>query len=182
VQEGLLAVSEHNILSFLSSELYPVFDHLKTKGQALDHVIEEYRSGLSSGMNIVYNEHRKFDESVTKLNTAIVNLIDEKQLEAQKMFPHFYERFKTDGVEFNMYIGQSLTKSENFNMVLHRNLQLWQLITMCQAENVAHSLKSELAIPLEVASLILIHSTPLSIHFRIDEKRFDVEGAYNARY
>ena len=182
IRDGLLAVSEFNILNFLSAELYPVFDHLKTKGEALKQAIEHYRSGLNSGMNIVYNEHRKFDVSVTKLNAAIVNLIDEKQVEAQKMFPHFYERFKTDGIEFNMYIGQSLTRNEKFNKVFHRNLQLWQLITICQAENVASSIKSELEMPLEVASLILVHSTPLSIHFRIDEKRFDVEGAYNARY
>ena len=36
--------------------------------------------------------------------------------------------------------------------------------------------------PIEIASLILVYNTPLSVHFRMDEKRFDVEGAYNARY
>ena len=33
-----------------------------------------------------------------------------------------------------------------------------------------------------MASLILVHSTPLTIKFRMDEKRFDVDGAYNIRY
>ena len=33
-----------------------------------------------------------------------------------------------------------------------------------------------------MASLILVYNTPLSVHFRMDEKQFDVEGAYNARY
>ena len=36
--------------------------------------------------------------------------------------------------------------------------------------------------PLETTQLILIHSQPLSITFRRDERKFDVDGAYNIRY
>ena len=36
--------------------------------------------------------------------------------------------------------------------------------------------------PLDITSLILVHSNPLAIRFRMDEKRFDVDGAYNIRY
>ena len=36
--------------------------------------------------------------------------------------------------------------------------------------------------PLNITSLILAHSNPLAIRFRMDEKRFDVDGAYNIRY
>ena len=35
---------------------------------------------------------------------------------------------------------------------------------------------------LRVASLVLVHSNPLAIRFRMDEKQFDVDGAYNIRY
>jgi len=37
-------------------------------------------------------------------------------------------------------------------------------------------------LPLETTHLILVHSAPLSIRFRMDEKKFDVDGAYNIRY
>jgi hypothetical protein len=37
-------------------------------------------------------------------------------------------------------------------------------------------------VPLEVAHLILVQHTPLAIRFRFDEKRFDIDGAYNMRY
>ena len=40
----------------------------------------------------------------------------------------------------------------------------------------------ELPIPLETAQLILVHDDPLAIRFRADEKKFDVDGAYNIRY
>lgn len=36
--------------------------------------------------------------------------------------------------------------------------------------------------PLSITSIILAHSNPLAIRFRMDEKRFDVDGAYNIRY
>ena len=42
--------------------------------------------------------------------------------------------------------------------------------------------RHNLDIPLEISSLILVFNSPLAVHFRMDEKRFDVEGAYNARY
>src|SRR6185295_7744256 len=35
---------------------------------------------------------------------------------------------------------------------------------------------------LETTQLILCYSNPFSILFRMDEKRFDVSGAYNIRY
>jgi hypothetical protein len=53
---------------------------------------------------------------------------------------------------------------------------------MCKLEREYHLLKDKLEAPLEIASLILLYSTPLAVHFRMDEKKFDVEGAYNARY
>ncbi len=37
-------------------------------------------------------------------------------------------------------------------------------------------------LPLETTNLILVQHTPLSIRFRFDEKRFDVDGAYDIRY
>jgi len=39
-----------------------------------------------------------------------------------------------------------------------------------------------LPVPLETTHLVLVQHTPLSIRFRFDEKRFDVDGAYDIRY
>ena len=53
---------------------------------------------------------------------------------------------------------------------------------MCEMENVAYKLKESLDNKLQIASLILVHSNPMAIKFRMDEKQFDVDGAYNIRY
>jgi len=46
----------------------------------------------------------------------------------------------------------------------------------------SESIKPELKVPLDICHLILINHTPLSIRFRFDEKRFDVDGAYDVRH
>ncbi|MDD7915880.1 hypothetical protein [Polaribacter ponticola] len=98
------------------------------------------------------------------------------------MYPHYFERYKTDGVEFNMYIGQSITKEDSFDEIYLYNLRLWQLQTMCEMENIAFNERKNMDEELRVASLILVHSNPMAIKFRMDEKQFDVDGAYNIRY
>ena len=81
-----------------------------------------------------------------------------------------------------MYIGQSITKQHKYDSLYLYNLRLWQLQTTYEMENVAYNLRKNLDYDLRVASLILVHSNPLSIEFRMDEKQFDVDGAYNIRY
>ena len=36
--------------------------------------------------------------------------------------------------------------------------------------------------PMDITSLVLAYDNPLAIRFRQDERRFDVDGAYNVRY
>ena len=62
------------------------------------------------------------------------------------------------------------------------NLRLWQLQITCEMENIAFYERKNMKQDLRVASLILVHSNAMAIKFRMDEKQFDVDGAYNARY
>ena len=173
---------QHKILAFLTSDIYPVFNHLKQTDLELEKDIDTYRALLDNDTQMIYDKRKDFDESVNKINRTLAGYIDKKQLEAQKMFPHYFERYKTDGVEFNMYIGQSLVKDQVFDKLYLSNLRIWQLMVMCEMENEFHHIQGDLGHKLEIASMILAHSNPLSIHFRLDEKQFDIEGAYNARY
>ena len=181
-ENGLLAGSEHKILQFLKKEIYPVFEHLKTTDATLAQKIAQYLDGLHPDLHMVYEVRKNFDDSVNQINDGLAEFLDAKQEVAQDMFPHYFERYKTDGVEFNMYIGDSVADHLTFDPIHLNNLRLWQLITMCEMESEFSQIQSKLPMPLEVASLILVYNTPLSIQFRMDEKRFDVEGAYNARY
>lgn len=182
VKKGLSAGTEHRILEFLKSEIYPVFNPIKEVNSRLDTMVKKYEKQLDPDLGTIYKERKKYDNSVNTLNHRLAHFIDQKQIEAQQIFPHYFERYKTDGIEYNIYVGESISNKKQYDPIYLQNLRLWQLIVMCQMELEFNSMKTELETSIEVASLILVYSTPLAVHFRMDEKRFDVEGAYNARY
>ncbi len=180
--EQLQVHSEQTIINFIKEEITPLFKHLKKKNEELSALIDQYDDMLDKGIKTVYQHRKAYDESVMLINKKMAALLDQKQDEAQGMYPHYFERFKSDGVEHNMYIGESITKQKSFNKVYLYNLRLWQLQVMCEMENAYYQMKKDLPVALDVASMVLVFNTSLSVRFRMDEKRFDVDGTYNARY
>ena len=173
--------SEQQISEFFKQDIEPVFKHLYTL-DTLKEQINTYFESIDDKVNVLYSHRKDYDETVAVINKEMASLLDKKQVEAQTMYPHYFERYKTDGVEHNMYIGESITKEDSFNPIYLYNLRLWQLQVMCEMENSFYQMQSKFPISLDVASMILVFNQPLSISFRMDEKKFDVDGTYNARY
>ena len=98
------------------------------------------------------------------------------------MFPHYFEKYKTDGVDYNIYVGESLQEDGDFDLLYLRNLRLWQLMLTCGVHWELDKVRDQLKTPLDVAHHVLVQDIPIAIRFRIDEKQFDVDGAYNIRY
>lgn len=182
VKEVLYTHTEQAIFDFVKEEVTPVFKHLVAVDKELKVMVDNYNATINETTESYYDHRKNYDESVMHINKTLAAVIDKKQIKAQKMFPHFFERFKTDGVEHNMYIGDSIVGDRAFNPLYLNNLRLWQLQVMCEMENTYYNLKPELPVQLDVASLVLVYNTSLSIRFRMDEKQFDVDGTYNARY
>ena len=182
VKDTLYTHSEQAVFDFVQEEVNPAFHHLKREDKKIKALIENYEGQIDATTESYYDHRRNYDESVMETNMKLAALLDKKQQDAQRMFPHYFERYKTDGVEHNMYIGSSIANDRTFDELYLNNLRLWQLQTMVEMENKHYSLKPNLPVPLDVTSLLLVYSTPLAIRFRMDEKRFDVDGTYNARY
>jgi GAF domain-containing protein len=182
LEVGLSSGDEASLLDFLRREVEPVFDHLQAFGLAVSEHIEAYRTALDPSLGVLYRKRKDFEESVTLINESIGAYLDAEEAKAQAMFPHYFETHKTDGVDYGIYIGASLVEDGKFDPLYLRNLRLWQLMIMCGIAWKADRLKDLLRAPLEMAHLILVQSTPLSIRFRPDEKQFDVDGTYNIRY
>ena len=182
INELLLNNAEQSIFNFVREEIIPVFRHVKTLDKDLRDLVKFYEEGIDSEMQAYYDHRKNYDISVRQINQSLTRHLDQRQEEAQKMFPHYYERYQTDGVEHNMYIGTSIVQDRTFDHLYLQNLRLWQLQVMCEMENAHYRIKPTLPISLDVASLIMVHNTEITIRFRMDEKRFDVDGTYNARY
>ena len=144
--------------------------------------LQEYLDQLDPVQHIIYEERKSFEESVNYLNVGLSKYLEHEDNEMQKLLPHYFEKYKTDGVEYNIYIGKSLLEKGAFDPNDIKEFKMWQLVNMTKMVNYVHELSPTLSTPLETAQLIFVYNHPFSIRFRMDEKRFDVDGAYNVRY
>jgi hypothetical protein len=178
----LLSDEEINIHDFLQNQVTSIFNHLVTTQPGLKNDIEQYFASLDPQLNMVYHHRKEYEQSIAKINDTLARMIDKEQAAAQKVYPHYFERYVTDGLEFNIYMGQSIAPRKKFDELYLRNMKMWQLTVLAKAAKKTHTLEDELSHKLRTTQLILVHSVPLSISFRTEERKFDVDGAYNIRY
>jgi hypothetical protein len=182
LEDGLSSGDETRIIDFLREHVEPRLDHLAGFGAAVRERFSAYRAAMDPRLGTIYRRRKQYEESVTRINETIAAYLDAEQEMAQAMFPHYFEKQQTDGVDYSMYVGAALVESGLFDELYLKNLRLWQLMVTCGIARRVEALRGRLAVPLETAHLVLVQHTPLSIRFRFDEKRFDVDGAYNVRY
>jgi len=182
VHRSLNSGDETGIVGFLRANVESLFDQLGKFGTDVRARIALYRGALDARLGVVYRRRQLFEESVTRIAEAISAYLDREELAAQAMFPHYFEKQKTDGLDYQIYVGPSLLEDGRFDPICLKNLRLWQLMLTCGIAVRAHQLRDRLPVPLETTHLVLVQHTPRSIRFRFDEKRFDVDGAYDIRY
>ena len=182
VSDVLLSDEEIMIHDFLHGQVISVFNHLADTSALVKKDIEDYFSRLDPHTGTIYHHRKKYEESITRINDVVSQFVDREQQTAQQVYPHYFERYVTDGVEFNMYIGQSIAPGKKFNEIYLSNLKMWQLTILAKVARLTAMLENELPTLLSTTQLILANSIPISITFRTAERKFDVDGAYNIRY
>ena len=100
-------------------------------GHGVSERIEAYRRAVDPQIGTVYAKRRNFDESVNLIAESVSAYLDLEEQAAQSMCPHYFERQKTDGVDYTIYAGTALLEHDNFDPLYLRNLRLWQLQTAC---------------------------------------------------
>jgi hypothetical protein len=178
----LRAEEELSINDFMQGQVISLFNHLHNTEPAVKNEVEEYFASLDPQLGMLYHHRKQYEESISVINETLARFIDKEQAAAQKVYPHYYERYVTDGLEFNIHMGQSISPRKKFDEIYLRNMKMWQLTVMAKATRLMRQLESELSHTLRTTQLILAHSQPLSITFRTEERKFDVDGSYNTRY
>lgn len=178
------ADTEQRLQRLLRDEIHPYLqgkleiqstEELKTK-------IKDYFTQVFIQNDLFYANRKSLDDSITLVNRKLADILDESQVQAQQIFPHYYERFKSDGIEHNLFTGQNIAPDLTYSSKIVNQLRYWQLKTVCKMEQEFQSFKKGLPISLDIASLIFVYNEKIDIRFRMDEKRFDVDGAYNSYY
>jgi hypothetical protein len=182
IEKGLPAEDELKINEFLEKEVEPVFSHLQKTNIKARETVEKYFTLLKDPNGHLYRFRKEYENTMAAINDAVLLCLEQEEEIMQRSYPHYFEKYRTDGVEYTIYIGQSISPGDQFDLLYLNNIRLWQLKSMAEIARVTHKLIPSLKVPLQTTQLILIHGQPISISFRKDERRFDVEGSYNIRY
>lgn len=173
---------EVKLNDFLENNIRPFLLKFTDKRPELQAITEDYFNAIEDEKGIAHQNSRQLESSMTSVISAVNNYFDQLKDEIQQAYPCYFEKFRTDGVEYDIYIGQSMSPDMPYSDIYLKNLRLMQLTSMAAVAKYTHALLPYLSNPVETTQLIFIHSQPIDILFRNDEKRFDVEGAYNIRY
>lgn len=173
---------EIKLNDFLENDITPFLIQFTSSQPEYNEIISEYFAAIDNNKGVAFHNRRQLEKSMTTVISSVNTYFDLLKDEIQEAYPVFFEKFRTDGVEYDIYIGQSIAPDKPYSEMYLKNLRLMQLTSMAAVARYAHSLLPQLSRFIETTQLIFIHSTPIDIRFRIDEKRFDVEGAYNIRY
>jgi hypothetical protein len=122
---GLSSGDEVTILDFLQREVEPLFNHLQELGAEIRQKIQDYRAALDPQFRILYRQRKDFEESVAQINETLCAYLDEEEGKAQAMFPHYFEKHKSDGIDHGIYIGASLVEDRKFDLLYLKNFRLW---------------------------------------------------------
>jgi GAF domain-containing protein len=182
LSNGVTSSDENSVFTLLNQEVAQTFDSLRAISADMAEKIDHYVRAVDPVSGMIRRKRKAYEDSVAALNAALADVLEKEDAGIQETFPHYFEKRRTDGVDYMMYIGASMTASGTLPGFHIKDMILWQIMTACRMARQAEKIKPDLEVPLEVCHLILVNHTPLSIRFRYDEKRFDVDGAYDVRH
>jgi len=173
---------ENQLREFLELEVYPFLSIIKGNHPETAEIVDQYFEVIVPATGAAYANRRQLEISMQLINTEVSQYLEKSQANLQASYPCYFAKFRTDGVEYDIYIGQEIAPEKPFDLLYLKNIRLWQLTSMVDIARLSKSLIGEMPRKLETTQLIFIHSNAIDISFRNDERRFDVEGAYNIRY
>jgi len=182
IENSLLAEDEEKVNEFLELEVKSFFEKLSSNGGANLPAVTQYFKSIDPDTGHLNKNRRDFDESIGKINATISRYLETEQEKIQQFYPHYFEKFRTDGVEYNIYMGKSFTADNTFDFLDLKKIRLWQLSVMAEITRLTNSLVKSIPLPLQTTQLVLIYNKPICISFRNDERCFDVEGSESIRF
>jgi len=182
LKEQLKSNNENQINDYIQHVITPEVEELASLFPQLDKSLQYYRDAINEKNGLVYSNRLALEDSLRMLNNSLAKYFDRAQVILQKIYPCYFQKFRSDGIEYDIYTGQSIAPGRRFTAGHLKKFRMWQLKSMVDICHLTRNLTPKLSRPLRTAPLLFIHSGKINICFRSDERRFDVEGFYNIRY
>jgi hypothetical protein len=178
----LSSENEMKINKFFRNEVLVFLRYLQERFPEYQKEVDAYFQKMNREKGEFHQHVNAYESSVQMINRSVVKYFDEEVQRLQNIYPFYYEKYRTDGLEYNFYLGQSIVPTQNFDKIYLENVRLWQVSSMAEIAINNQKMLASMPIPLRTTQLILAHHVAIDISFRKDERRFDVEGSYNIRY
>lgn len=178
------ALSDREIMKaddYLQRQLPPYLHLLQAIHPEAKEILAEYFELTQQGGKI-YRNRDNYELSMQMINQAVSRHLDDFNTEIQQIYPCYFEKFRTDGVEFDIYLGKSIAPDLEFSEDIVNDFRYRQLKVIADIARTTAALEEHLSLPLETTQLVFVYEKLIDIGFRVDEQRFDVEGSYNIRY
>lgn len=181
IAEYIVPEDEFRLYLFLENEAAPLLKILSEREESVRKLTQGYFKAIEPD-GAAYVNRRRLENTLQLINRTIAVELDKMNVAIQRIYPCYFERFRSDGIEYDIYIGQSITPEVQFDPLYLRNLRLAQLSSMVEIARQTQAMLPQLSKKLQTTQLIYINTHTIDISFRNDERRFDVEGGYNVRY
>src|SRR5450432_360153 len=182
IREPMTTQQEVRLNEFFGLDVQFELENLLHAEPETTEVLIPYFQSIDEENGIAFENRRLLETAIRKLNSAVNSFYENASVELQKIFPCYFEKFRTDGVEYDIYVGQSITPHTAFQKKHLLEMKRWQLDSMIKVVHLVEDLTPDMDFPLQTTQLLFVHPQTIDITFRKDERRFDVEGAYNIRY
>ncbi|MGE8430071.1 MAG: GAF domain-containing protein [Sphingobacterium sp.] len=170
------------IIEFFRKDVQPFLEEARKQFPSKIAVIEHYAKHFFTNRDTGEFYRNEFETSLRQINQLISRELDHFNSFIQGNYPSYFQKFRTDGIEYDIYIGESITPQQPFSYEFINVFRRQQIISMARIALKAYHAKDTLPLALETTQLIFINPHSIDISFREDERRFDVEGSLNIRY
>ncbi|WP_426789968.1 GAF domain-containing protein [Sphingobacterium sp. WOUb80] len=170
------------IIEFFRKDVQPFLEEARKQFPSKIEVIEHYAKHFFTNRDTGEFYRNEFETSLRQINQLISKELDHFNSFIQGNYPSYFQKFRTDGIEYDIYIGESITPQQPFSYEFINVFRRQQIISMARIALKAYHAKDILPLALETTQLIFINPHSIDISFREDERRFDVEGSLNIRY
>lgn len=170
------------IIEFFRKDVQPFLDEARRQFPTKHAIIAHYAQHFFTNRETGEFYRNEFETSLRHINHLISKELNHFNNFIQGNYPSYFQKFRTDGIEYDVYIGESITPQQPFSKEFIHVFRRQQIISMARIALKTHQARNTLALPLETTQLIFINPHSIDISFREDERRFDVEGSLNIRY
>src|SRR5699024_8893496 len=91
------------------------------------NVIKRYFKEVDQKNGKAFLHRRVLENSIQFLNAQINNYLEKMHTGIQNQYPVYFEKFRTDGIEYDIYLGQSISPHQPYKQTYLSELRFLQL-------------------------------------------------------